>query len=100
LDLKKVKPSVWVKMCSCFATAVVHQLASMNLISEAHATQARRAIGMAQEKAEALAKAKEESDEEKKEDPPKPLEVPVPAEEKKESETSPAVAPVPEGTSQ
>jgi hypothetical protein len=96
LDLKKIKPSVWVKFCSCFATSVVHQLASMNLISEAHATQARRAIAMATEKAEAAAAAKEA------EEAPKPSGESVPAEEKKESETSPAeaVAPVAEGTSQ
>jgi hypothetical protein len=59
LDLKKIKPSTWVKMCSCFATTVVHQLASMNLISEAHATQARRALATVTEKAEAAAEAKE-----------------------------------------
>jgi hypothetical protein len=96
LDLKKIKPSVWVKFCSCFATSVVHQLASMNLISEAHATQARRAIAMATEKAEAAAAAKEA------EEAPKPSGESVPAEEKKESETShaEAVAPVVEGTSQ
>lgn len=91
LDLKKVKPSTWVKMCSCFATAVVHQLASMNLISEAHATQARRAIGVVQEKAEAVALAKEASDVAvtPKEAPPKELLESVPQEVKKETETSP-----------
>lgn len=99
LDLKKVKLSVWVKMCSCFATSVVHQLASMNLISETHATQARRAIGVVEEKATAAAKAREEQ-EVKKEDPPKASEESVPAEEKKETEASPPVAPVAEGTSQ
>jgi hypothetical protein len=88
LDLKKVKPSTWVKMCSCFATAVVHQLASMNLISEAHATQARRAIGVVQEKAEAVAVAKEVS-EAPKEAPPKELEESPSEEAKKETETSP-----------
>jgi hypothetical protein len=94
LDLKKVKPSTWIKICSCVGVAVVHQLASMNLISEAHATQARRAIGVVQEKAEAVVAAKEA------EEAPKPLQESAPVEEKKESETSPAVAPVVEGTSQ
>jgi hypothetical protein len=87
LDLKKIKPSTWVKMCSCFATAVVHQLASMNLISEAHATQARRAIGVVQEKAEAAALAKEAS--ETKEAPPKESSESESQEVKKESEVSP-----------
>ena len=108
LDLKKVKPSTWVKLCGCFATAVVHQLASMNLISEAHATQARRALAVVKEKAEAAAEAKEAAEEkketpaeEKKEDPPKASEeetkvLPkaseesVSAEETKASETSQA----------
>ena len=98
LDLKKIKPSVWVKFCSCVGTAVVHQLASMNLISEAHATQARRAIAVATEKAEAAAAAKEASEAPK--EVPKPSVESEPVEEKKESETSPAVAPVVEGTSQ
>ena len=44
LDLKKIKPSQWVKFCSCFATTVVHQMASLNLISEAHATQVRQLL--------------------------------------------------------
>lgn len=93
LDLKKVKPSTWVKMCSCFATAVVHQLASMNLISEAHATEARRAIGTVQEKAEAVALAKEASEvpEAPKEVPPKQSSESPSEEVKKESEVSPAV---------
>ncbi len=100
LDLKKIKPSVWVKFCSCVGTAVVHQLASMNLISEAHATQARRAIAVATEKAEAAALAKEASEAPK--EAPKPLVESAPVEEKKGTETSPAepVAPVVEGTSQ
>lgn len=44
LDLKKIKPSQWVKICSCFATTVVHQMASLNLVSEAHATQVRQLL--------------------------------------------------------
>ena len=97
LDLKKVKPSTWVKLCSCVGTAVVHQLASMNLISEAHATQARRAIVAVQEKMETVVKAKEEAEEkkpeEKQEAPPKESSEAAPVEEKKESEISPASPP-------
>lgn len=94
LDLKKVKPSTWLKVCSCFATAVVHQLASMNLISEAHATEARRAIVVVQEKAEAVVGAKEESEtkpEEKTEVPPKETSESSSEEEKKDTVVSPAV---------
>jgi hypothetical protein len=79
LDLKKVKLSTWVRICSCFATTVVHELASLNLISEAHATQARRAIGVVQEKAGAAAEAKEA------EEPPKESVKSEPVEEKKET---------------
>jgi hypothetical protein len=97
LDLKKVKPSTWVKLCSCFATTVVHQLASMNLISETHATQARRLLATATEKAEAVAVAKEQQEAApaaaQKEEPPKPLEESVSVEETKTSETSPATQP-------
>jgi hypothetical protein len=89
LDLKKVKPSTWVKMCSCFATTVVHQLASMNLISEAHATQARRALLVIREKAEAVATAKEAAEEPakesgvaQKESEEKPKDAPKESEEK------------------
>jgi hypothetical protein len=100
LDLKKIKPSAWVKFCSCFATTVVHQLASMNLISEAHATQARRAIAMASEKAEAAAVAKEaaeapkeasvEAPKEETTELPKTSSEPASSEEGKTSEVSPA----------
>lgn len=89
LDLKKISPSTWLKMCSCFATSVVHQLASMNLISEAHATQARRALLVVKEKVEA-AGVGVEVQEEKKEAPPKDSVKPEPVEESKASETSPA----------
>jgi hypothetical protein len=98
LDLKKIKPSTWVQMCSCFATGVVHQLASMNLISEAHATQARRAIGVATEKAKAVAEAKEAVAPPKEEAPQVSVKA-EPVEEKKEEKISEA-APVEEGTSQ
>lgn len=102
LDLKKVKLSTWVKMCSCFATGVVHQLASMHLISEAHATQARRAIGVASEKAKAAAEAKEEAapaPAPPKEEAPKESVKAEPVEEKKEEKISEA-APVSEDTAQ
>ena len=89
LDLKKISPSAWLKMCSCFATSVVHQLASMNLISEAHATQARRALLVVKEKVEASGVAVEVQ-EEKKEAPPKESAKPESVEESKVSETSPA----------
>lgn len=59
LDLKKIKPSQWVKFCSCFATSVVHQLASLNLISEAHATQVRQLLVKVEEKAGTLDAPKE-----------------------------------------
>jgi hypothetical protein len=102
LDLKKMKPSQWVKLCSCFATAVVHQLASLNLISEAHATQARRALVQVEEKASAMAAAKEAAAAPSSEAAPaKEAETSKsePVEEKKESETGQA-NPVAEGTSQ
>lgn len=84
LDLKKVKLSTWTKMCSCFAKTVVHELASLHLISEAHATQARRAISVVQEKAVAFADAKEEESQ-------KELVKSEPVEEKKETVTLPPV---------
>lgn len=95
LDLKKIKPSVWVTMCSCFATTVVHQLASMNLISEAHATQARRVLTVVTEKAEAAAvsldaKAEGEKAEQQPEVPPKDSVKSESGEASKGSETSPA----------
>ena len=84
LDLKKVKPSTWVKLCSCFATTVVHQLASMNLISETHATAARQALAKVEQKATEVALAKEAAVE-----PPKVSAESQPVEEKKESEVVP-----------
>ena len=99
LDLKKISPSTWVKMCSCFATTVVHQLASMNLISETNAGQARRALLVVREKVETAAgvgmDAKDQLDakaqqEEKKEAPPKAESESASAEESKAVETSPA----------
>lgn len=98
LDLKKVKLSTWVKLCSCFATSVVHQLASMNLISETHATQTRRLLAVATEKAEAVVAVKEAAaTQEKVEEPASKVSEPV--EEKKEAVVTEA-APVSEGTSQ
>lgn len=98
LDLKKVKLSTWVKLCSCFATSVVHQLASMNLISETHATQTRRLLAVATEKAEAVVAVKEAAaTQEKVEEPASKVSEPV--EEKKEAVVTEA-APVSEGMSQ
>jgi hypothetical protein len=98
LDLKKVKPSTWVKLCSCFATTVVQQLASMNLISETHATQTRRLLATATEKAEAVAVAKEQQQEVvvQKEESPKTTEESVSVEEAKTSEIVPATQPLQE----
>ena len=89
LDLKKVSPSTWVKVCSCFATTVVHQLASLNLISETNAGLARRALLVVREKAEDAAGVGIEKKEEK-EAPPKAESGSAPVEESKASETSPA----------
>lgn len=88
LDLKKIKPSTWVTLCSCFATSVVHQLASMNLISEAHATQARQALVQVEQKASALVAALPAVPDVPVEEAKETLESP-PVEEKKESESSP-----------
>lgn len=84
LDLRKIKPSMWVRLCSCFATTAVHQLASLNMISETHATQARQALLVLRVKAEEAAEKKE------KEESQKPSEESQPAEEKKESAASSA----------
>lgn len=59
LNLKKIKPSVWVKFCSCFLKTVVQQLASHHLISEAQASQASHALEVVQKKAEEAAAASE-----------------------------------------
>lgn len=59
LNLKKIKPSVWVKFCSCFAGSVVSVLASQHLISEAQASQVSNILNQVKEKAEAIAAAKE-----------------------------------------
>lgn len=40
VDLKKVKPSFWVSLCSCFASSAVSALAGAKLISEAQAMEA------------------------------------------------------------
>lgn len=74
LDLKKISPSTWLKMCSCFATSVVHQLASLNLISETHAGQVRRALLVVKETAAGVGDVQVEAkpqEEEKQEEPPK-----------------------------
>lgn len=74
LDLKKISPSTWLKMCSCFATSVVHQLASLNLISETHAGQVRRALLVVKETAAGVGDVQVEAkpqEEKKQEEPPK-----------------------------
>jgi len=74
LDLKKISPSAWLKMCSCFATSVVHQLASLNLISETHAGQVRRALLVVKETAAGVGDVQVEAkpqEEKKQEEPPK-----------------------------
>jgi hypothetical protein len=55
LNLRKIKPSVWVRYCSCFAETVVSALASQKLISEAQARQALSAIDAVEEKAVVVA---------------------------------------------
>jgi hypothetical protein len=59
LDLKKVKMSVWVKYFSCCARSVVTALVSNNVISQAQAKQATDALVAVEEKAKALADAKD-----------------------------------------
>ena len=51
LDLKKIKPSMWVRICGCFTRTVVTALASQNLITEAQAKQATDILVKAEEKA-------------------------------------------------
>lgn len=96
LELKKIKPSVWVKFCSCFASTVVSALASQKIISEAQASQFSNVLNQAKEKAEAMAAAKEAAEEPPSE--PKPsLELRVPGlvesksvEDKKEENVQPS----------
>lgn len=99
LNLKKIKPSVWVKFCSCFAGGVVSVLASQHLISESQASQVSNVLHRMEEKAAAMAAAKEAQDavEEPVEETKAALElrIPVsveskPVEDKKEETTQPA----------
>lgn len=93
LDLKKISPSTWLKMCSCFATSVVHQLASLNLISETHAGQVRRALLVVKETAAGVGDVQVEAkpqEEEKKEEPPKEKVESASEAESKPSELPPA----------
>ena len=44
LDLKKISPSAWKQMCSCFATSAVAVLASQDVISEKDAKKVESAV--------------------------------------------------------
>lgn len=48
IDLKKVSPSVWKQMCSCFATSAVAVLASHDMISEAQVKKVESVVSTAQ----------------------------------------------------
>jgi hypothetical protein len=48
MDLRKVSPSVWKQMCSCFATSAVAVLASQNVISEAEAKKVESVVSTTQ----------------------------------------------------
>lgn len=76
LDLKKVKMSVWVKYFSCCARSVVNLLVSNHVISQEQAKQADSALNAVEEKAKAVAEAKdaEAASEEKKDEEKKPEE--------------------------
>jgi hypothetical protein len=62
LDLKKVKMSVWVKYFSCCARSVVNLLVSNKVISQEQAKQADSALNAVEEKAKAVAEAKDAAD--------------------------------------
>ncbi len=103
MDLKKIKPSIWVKFCSCFAGGVVSVLASQNLISEAQANQVTNVLRQAEEKAKTFAEAKEAGEAATEEKAALELRIPVqveskPVEDKKED--VPDVVSKPEDTSQ
>lgn len=72
LDLKKVKKSVWVQLCSCAAESAVAVMADAKLISEAQAKQVAKAIDVVEDKAMEVAvaadvAASQQTSEEKKE---------------------------------
>jgi hypothetical protein len=48
MDLRKVSPSVWKQMCSCFATSAVAVLASQDVISEAEAKKVESVVSTTQ----------------------------------------------------
>lgn len=60
VDLKKIEPSFWVSLCSCFATSAVSYLASKDLISEADAKKAAQTIDVLDDAALDVAKVVEE----------------------------------------
>jgi arginyl-tRNA synthetase len=68
LDLKKVKPSVWMRYCSCFVKSVVTVLVSQKVISEEMGKKVTDVSDQAEEKAGAALDAyvASKEDEEKK----------------------------------
>ncbi len=52
LDLKKVKPSVWIRYCSCFVKTVTTVLVSQKLISEEDAKKVEAVVEKVEEKSE------------------------------------------------
>lgn len=65
LDLKKVKPSVWMRYCSCFVKSVVTVLVSQKVISEADGKKVTDMTEQVEEKAgsalDALSASQEEA---------------------------------------
>lgn len=57
LDLKKIKPSVWVKFCSCFVKGVVTVLVSQKVISEEAGKKVTDKVEAAEEQAAVAADA-------------------------------------------
>ena len=54
LDLKKVKPSVWLRYCSCFVKGVVTVLVSQKIVSEEAGKKMTETTEAVQEKVEAV----------------------------------------------
>lgn len=60
-DLKKIKPSVWLRYCSCFAKGVVTVLVSQKVISEETAKNVNEKLEMIEDKVEPMAMAADEN---------------------------------------
>ncbi len=58
LNLKKIKPSVWMRFCSCFVKGVVTVLVSQKVISEEQAKKAVEVVDKVEDKAGAALDAK------------------------------------------